>query len=124
MPDGWEIAVREERTPLKARRLYVSLNRRGEIVLNEAAFAAIGRPANVTLVYDAGTGSIGIKYPVAMDRHFFPVRGYGRDRKMRIVRARQMLKQFGIEVERTIVFQNVRREVYARQPMLVVQIEI
>lgn len=91
--------------------------------MNERAFREIGRPANVTLLYDATTQRIGVKFPVSIDRHFFPARRYGRGRRMRIVRAARMLKQFGIEVERTLVFQGVRVEKFRKEPMLVLELE-
>lgn len=105
------------------RRIYVSLNRRGEIAMNERAFREIGRPASVTLLYDATTRTIGVKFPVAIDRHFFPARAYGRGRRMRIVRAERMLKQFGIEIERTLVFVGARSVKFQGSPMLVLPLE-
>ena len=119
MSDSWQIVRQRPRKAPVQRRIYVSLNRRGEIAMNERAFAAIGRPASVTLLYDARTRSIGVKCPVAMDQHFFPARRYGRGRRMRIVRAARMLKQFGIEVAATLVFPNVEVRLFGKEPMLV-----
>src|SRR5476651_766561 len=107
MTDSWQIVRQRRRKAMKQPRIHVSLNRRGEIAMNAEAFKRIGQPASVTLLYDAKTRSIGVKYPVARDLHFFPARRYGRGRRMRIVRAARMLKQFGIEVDRTLVFNNV-----------------
>jgi hypothetical protein len=107
----------------KAPRVYVSLNRRGEIAMNAEAFKRIGQPASVTLLYDANRRTIGVKYPVAMDRHFFPARGYGRGRRMRIVRAARLLKQFGIEVERTLVFADVGTATFDEARMLVLDLD-
>ena len=121
--DSWQIARQRPGRKIKQRRIYVSLNRRGEIALNERAFREIGQPASVTLLYDVKTRTIGIKYPVVMDRHFFPARRYGRGRRMRIVRAARMLKQFGIEVDATLVFPNVEVKAYGREPMLVFSLE-
>jgi hypothetical protein len=124
MRDGWEICLERPRGKERVRpRVYVSLNRRGEIAMNEAAFSLIGRPASVTLMYDRANRSIGVKFPVAADRHFFPARRYGRGRKMRIVRAARALKQFGIEVERTIVFCDARVEMFRKEPMLVLELD-
>lgn len=123
MSESWKVAVRERPREWKMRRLYVSLNRRGEIAMNEAAFHEIGRPANVTLLYDERTRCIGVKYPVPVDRHFYPARRYGRGRRMRIVRAARMLKQFGIEVERTLRFPDVRVEIFRKERMLVLELD-
>lgn len=154
MQDNWQIAVNEQPRRWKTERIYVSLNKRGEIVLNERAFREIGRPATVTLLYlpppttasssttssaDAAAtpphaagepeppssgrkGAIGVKFPVAVDRHFFPARRYGRGRRMRIVRAAKMLKQFGIEVTRTLVFPHVHVRKFRNEPMLVLEL--
>src|SRR5262245_53703423 len=102
---NWQVVVQEER-PRRGRyeRVYASLNKRGEIVLNPAVWGWIGGPASVTLLYDAAAKAIAVKYPVPADHHFFPMRRYGRGRKLRIVRAAQLLKQFGIEVAETLVF--------------------
>ena len=121
MSDSWQIAINKEPREWKPR-FYVSLNRRGEIAMNDRAFQAIARPANVTLLYDEKTRSIGVKFPVAVDRHFFPARRYGRGRRMRIVRAAKMIKQFGIEVTNTLVFQNVEVKYFDRSPMLVLEL--
>ena len=124
MPDNWEIAI--ERPRGKGRWIrgpYVSLNRRGEIAMNARAFELIGKPASVALFYDRERRAIGVKFPVAADRNFYPVRRYGRGRKMRIVRAARMMKQFGIEIERTLAFENVPVVIYRDSPMLVLELD-
>ena len=123
MPDGWQIVNQRRRKERRAPRIYASLNRRGEIAMNAEAFKAIGRPPNVTLLYDAETKRIGVKYPVALDRHFFPVRRMGRGRNTLVVRGARMLKQFGIEVERTYVFRDVRCVRFDGSPMLLLQMD-
>ncbi len=100
--------------------MYVSLNRRGEIALNAQAFKAIGSPWNVTLMYDAVTRCIAVKSPSSEQN--FPVGAYGRDKKMKVVRARKLLIQFGIKVERTLVFREIREEIHGREPMLVLDL--
>ncbi len=122
MPERWEIAIKERPKKQNVLRVYASLNRRGEIAMNDAAFERIGRPASVTLMYDSANRSIGVKFPVPADRHFFPARRYGRGGKMRIVRAARALKQFGIEIERTIVFRDVTMEMFRKEPMLVLEL--
>jgi hypothetical protein len=103
------------------------MNKRGEISINAAAWRVMGDPWNVTLMYlppenghtcAAGSGAIAVKHPVAGDDHFFRVRKFGRGGKLRVVRARRLLKQFGIKIERTLVF-DVSFEQYRSVPMLV-----
>ena len=123
MREGWQIADARPRAKVRAARVYVSLNKRGEIVMNEAAFARIRKPASVTLLYWAAERCIGVKFPVGLDRNFFLVRRYGRGRRMRIVRGGRMLKQFGMTVERTLVFENPETIEFRGVPMLVLRLD-
>jgi hypothetical protein len=113
---GWHLKGRAERPA------YVSLNKRGEIAMNDRAFAAIMRPASVTLLYYSQENIIGVKFPVTADRHFYMARRYGRDRKMHIVRAARALKQFGISVEQTLKFYNPPLVTYRNEPMLLLEL--
>jgi hypothetical protein len=118
MARGWHLKGRAERPA------YVSLNRRGEIALNDRAFTTIGRPASVTLLYDPKTHTIGVKFPVSADSNFYFVRRYGRERKMRIVRANRALKQFGIRVDHTLKFYNPPVVTYRNEPMLLLDLSL
>jgi len=123
MRDGWEITKERPRATRPGPRVYVSLNKRGEIAMNAEAFRRIKRPASVALLYDPNQRRIGVKFPVAMDRNFFPVRPYGRNRRMRIVRAARMLKQFGIKIEHTLIFKNSETQNLNGEPMLVLKLD-
>ena len=127
MDEGWEIVrgrPRRRNYPRRAERLYVSLNRRGEIAMNDAAWAAIGRPYNVALLVSFASGRIGVKFPVARDMNFFPVRRYGRGGRNRVVRAARLLRQFGWTVEETLVFRDVRVERFEGEKMLVLAVSV
>ena len=89
--------------------------------MNARAFKMIGEPANVTLMFDPTSKMIGLKYPVTEDRDWFPVKRYGRGRKMRIVRAMRLLQQFEIEVTQTLRFVNPEVVSFQGQKMLVLQ---
>ena len=123
MRDGWQIAkkplwkVRPERSP------YVSLNKRGEIAINPAAWGEMGETYNVTVLYDAAKRRIGVKFPVAGDDHFFAVCRYGRGRKLRVVRAARLLKQFGIEIDKTLVFVSPEFVRFDGVPMIVLELD-
>jgi len=104
MHEFWKIVEERPRGLGKGARVYVSLNRRGEIAMNAEAFKRINRPASVTLMYDAERRRIGVKFPVALDRNFFPVRKYGRGGRNCVIRASRLLKQFGLRVDETLVF--------------------
>ena len=123
MYDGWEVARQRQRMWEKAPRSYVSINKRGEIAMNAEAFRRIMRPASVTLLYDAKHRRIGVKFPIAIDSNFFPVRSYGRGRRMRIVRAARMFKQFGIKIDRTLIYKNAETQNLDGHPMLVLDLD-
>jgi hypothetical protein len=136
MRDNWNIALNRQTKRQTARPAYVSLNRRGEIAMNDKAFKMIGCPYNVAILYlppqpsadnssPAGgelKGVIGVKYPVTEDRDFFPVRRYGRGGRMRIIRAAFALKQFGISIDETLKFYNPPLVYYRNQPMLLLEL--
>ena len=124
MSDNWEIALERPRGKRRLVRWpYVSLNRRGKIAMNAAAFGLIGKPATVALYFDRERRAIGVKFPVAADRNFYPVRRYGRGRRMRIIRAARMMRQFGIEIERTQKFENAPVVMFHDSPMLVLELD-
>ena len=122
MRDNWDIALTRQTRRQRAGAPYVSLNRRGEIAMNDKAFKMIRCPYNVTLLYDRERRAIGVKCPVMWDEHFFRVRRYGRGRRIRVVRAARLLKQFGITIERTLIFSPVRAELFRDEPMLVLEL--
>lgn len=121
MEPNWKVAKKPVRRH-KPPRLYVSLSRRGEIALNPQAWAAIRAPASVTLLYDESQGRIGVKCPVPLDRHFFPVRRYGRNGKGRVIYAARLLKQFDITIPKTLVFRNPPIESRENHPMLILDL--
>ena len=96
---------------------YVSINGRGDIVLNKEAYESLRAPASVALCWDAKKRLIGIKSPVYEDGRFYMVRSHGRGGKYKIIRGRMFLKKFGIEIGRTLRFRKVEVE---KGPMLVV----
>ena len=121
--ESWEIVDKPKRKA-KQRKVHVSLNKRGEISMNLAAFAAIKEPANVTLLFDAKQRRIGIKFPVTADKNFFPVRRCGRGARTRVVRALRLLRQSGFNIDETIVFKDIEIESLRGDPMLVLSLHV
>lgn len=120
---GWEVCERGAvRNEWPRPRVYVSLNRRGDIVMNAAAYAEIKEPSNVTLMFDRAKRLVGVKHPDPRDGQFFPVRRYGRGGRSRIIRAAKLLKQFGIEVEQTVVFSEPETAIFKGLPMLILKL--
>lgn len=122
MLDAWEIVHGRPLPHGIGPRFRVTVNRRGEIYFNQAVFDAIGRPANVTLLFDATARRLAIKFPLAIDRHFFPVRRAGRNKKTLVVHAARMLKQFDITVPETTPLWNLRLEMLGEAKMVVGEI--
>ncbi|MEO6052269.1 MAG: hypothetical protein ABIP78_13195 [Pyrinomonadaceae bacterium] len=101
MRDDWQIAKKPMPKVRPERPHYVSLNKRGEIAINRVVWNKRGETYNLILLFrlPSTTASakrrhpssgmrraIGIKFPVAGDDHFFEVGGYGRGRRLKIVR--------------------------------------
>lgn len=118
----WLIVERRLGQRRQRRGRYVSINRRGEIAMNDEAWSAIRRPYNVTLLYNPREMVIGVKFPRAVDRNFFRTRGYGRDRRMRVVRAGRLLKQFGITIDETLRFPRTQVVMIGDDPTLILRI--
>lgn len=72
-------------------------------------------------MYDAMLQCIAVKFPVREDT--FRIRKYGRGRRNIIVRAGRMLKQFGIEVNETLVFKDIEVVMEDNVPMLVLDMK-
>jgi hypothetical protein len=137
MRDNWDVAISRQTKRQRARPAYVSINRRGEIAMNDKAFKMIRCPYNVTILYlpphgHTGTlpladgelkGIIGVKFPIAQDPHCFAVRRYGRGGRMRIIRANSALRQFGIRIEQTLKFYNPPVVTYHNEPMLLLELD-
>ena len=139
MRDNWDIAISRQTKRQRARGPYVSLNKRGEIAMNDQAFKLIGCPYNVALLYlppsiisaneivtalgGVPKGIIGVKFPVSQDLYFYPVRRYGRGGRMRIIRAAHALNQFGISTDHTLKFYNPPILYYRNEPMLVLELD-
>ena len=119
----WQIVHNEKRSRVPSARLYVSLNKRGEIVINPAAWRWMGDIYNVTLLYDAERRLIGVKSPVALDRHFFPVGRCGRGTRQHIIHARRLIKQFEINVNETLIFQNIEMTYYNGERILILDLK-
>lgn len=124
MKDGWQLTRRHQaRNRRKPAHGYASLNKRGEIVINPQLWRHLHGTYNVTLLFDAASRRIGVKYPVTADGDFFAVRSYGRGRRLKIVRARRLLMQFGIEVKQTIVFDDPKVTRLNGVPMIVLELD-
>src|SRR5215217_7638175 len=102
MKTDWQECLRPEPDDGQAK-LCVSLNARGDIAINAAAWEKLGRPWFVVLLFDPERRMIGVKPAKPGTQNAFPVR-HRRGSRARVVRARRLIKQFGIEITQTLRF--------------------
>jgi hypothetical protein len=74
----------------------VTIQKRGAISLNTAAFEALGEPKHVALLYDRESGRIGIQKVPAATLHSYAVRGVGNNRATHVVSGKAFLSYYGI----------------------------
>ncbi|QQS32251.1 MAG: hypothetical protein IPM50_11295 [Acidobacteriota bacterium] len=99
----WEECLRPNRFWGRQQELCISLNRRGEIALGGKTWLALGRPGYAVLRFDREGRRIGLKFVAGGTPNAFPIRPLG-EGDAKVIRARRLLKQFGIEVPTTLRF--------------------
>ncbi len=100
----WSILPRGDVHPAHSR-LYVTMNRRGEIAMNGMTYERLGSPEAFLVMFDKTNSRIALKPTRAVMKNAYPARKYGR-RGARIVRAYRLLTEFGILVPDTIEFKD------------------
>lgn len=86
--------------------LYVTLNREGNIVMNRRTYERSGKPEAYTILFDDVNNRIGLKPTYKSMKNAYPVGPAGRHGG-KVVRAFRLLKEFGIDINETIQFQNI-----------------
>jgi len=74
----------------------VTIQKRGAMSLNNAAFEAIGSPSFVELLYDPGERLIGIRKADEDTPHAYAVRGTGKNQATRVVSGKAFLAYYDI----------------------------
>lgn len=85
---------------------YVTMNKRGYIVMSRKTYQNIKEPAAVHLYFDKVNSRIGIKPTDPRTRDAYPVAKQGRHGG-RLIRAFRLMTEFGIEVPGTLKFQDI-----------------
>jgi hypothetical protein len=85
----------KNRMPSKGRPA-VTIQKRGSISLNTAAYEAIGEPSFVVLLYDREERLIGIRESDANTPHAYNVRGTGKNQATRVVSGKAFLSYYDI----------------------------
>ncbi|MBK8465712.1 MAG: hypothetical protein IPL32_07765 [Chloracidobacterium sp.] len=83
--------------------VYVTLNSKGTIVMNRAAYERLDEPAAFLLLYDAPNNSIGLKPTVASMKNAYPVLKSGRHGGKKIA-AYRLLVECGLQIKDTLKF--------------------
>lgn len=82
---------------------YVTMNRKGEIVISGPTYAKMGEPAAVNLLFDTVNSRIGLKPTALAMRNAFRV-GIRGKHGGRVVRAYPLMQEFRIQLPETIRF--------------------
>ncbi len=106
---NWQVCLQSKGKSVDPPKVVFSMNRRGDIAFNDAAWIAIGRPTHVNLFYDAERRRIGFRKCGWDGPNVFKLQiKFFRDRLPRearcIIRARRLMKQFNIQITDTIRF--------------------
>ncbi len=79
------------------KRPYLTIQKRGIISLNQAAFLALGSPETVELLFDAHQRILGLRAVDAMIEHAYPVRRVGIGATSYVIAARAFTKHYRID---------------------------
>jgi hypothetical protein len=83
--------------------IYVTMNRKGVIVINRAAHERMDRPEAFQVLYDAANNAIGLKPSTRQMRNAYPAAKSGRHGG-RKVNAYRLLTQYGLVIDDTLEF--------------------
>lgn len=74
----------------------LTIQKRGALSFNSAAYEALGSPKHVELLYDREERLIGIRKTTAAAAHGYPVRGVGKNEATHVVSGKAFLSFYGI----------------------------
>lgn len=79
------------------QRLGLTLNKHGQLLVNTATFAALGRPSHVRLLYDRATRTIGVQASRDSDRHALRISSPHGEPRSRRVSAKGFCTYFALQ---------------------------
>jgi len=85
--------------------LYVTLNKKGYIVMSRLTYQRMGEPKAFILLFDTVNNKIGLKPAVVGIRNAYPVGPSGRHGG-KLIRAYRLLQEFGIDIPETLHFRD------------------
>ena len=83
--------------------IYVTMNRKGMIVLNRAAYERLGSPTAFHLLYDSANNTIGLKPTTTAMRNAYPAHQSGRHGG-RKVSAYRLVTECSLHINETLEF--------------------
>jgi hypothetical protein len=102
MKPDWKECPKDDMPP-QWSGIYVSMNRKSEIVMSRATYRAIGEPPAFLLLFDTVNSRIGLKPAVLSTRNAYPVRA-GSIHGAKKVRACRLAREFKISLPETVRF--------------------
>ncbi len=105
MIDQWEEFTGGPAQPAE-KRLHVSLNAKGQFLLNKNVLDALGNPEAVRLFFSERTNRIGIRAAEAFTPHAFPVRPRALAHS-RLIHASPFCRNHGLKVKCTVAFNRI-----------------
>jgi hypothetical protein len=94
----------QRNTPASSKQMRVSLHRKGNFSLSQAAYEALGKPKSVVLLYDREKRAIGFKPVQGEVRHAYTVRGQ-KNTKSYLVGAIAFCQHYDIDTSKTRTFE-------------------
>ena len=83
--------------------LYITMNRRGSLVISRITHERLGEPAGYIIMFDRFNKRLALKPGKPGEGHVYPARVQGR-RGAKIIRAFRLITEFGIRPPDTIEF--------------------
>ena len=79
------------------KRPFVTIQKRGTISMNRAAYVALGSPQTVELLFDTDERIVGLRAVEYLAEHAYPVRGVGEQPSSFLVAGTAFTKHYGID---------------------------
>ncbi len=94
----------QRNTPASSKLMRVSLHRKGNFSLSQAAYEALGKPKSVILLYDRQKRAIGFKPAQGEVRHAYAVRTQ-KNSKSYLVGAIAFCQHYDVDASKTRTFE-------------------
>lgn len=87
----------DKRAAVASKSPFVTMQRKGPLSLNLAAYELLGKPEAVTLLYDEEEELVGFKPAPTSNPRAFPVRAQGQNAVTFVVAGQAFSKHFGLD---------------------------